>query len=117
VPFVRVGDCDVAAETSSSTKNAFASPKSRNKEKWLYGIYRMGRDSIDKGKNEPPYAFIIPADQSDPNTAVKLVNTLRAGAVEAWRAASPFWSEGTQYPAGSYVFLASQPFRPYLVEV
>jgi len=60
---VRVGDCDVAAETSSSTKNAFASPKSRNKEKWLYGIYRMGRDSIDKGKNEPPYAFIIPADQ------------------------------------------------------
>ena len=88
----------------------------RDKEKWLYGIYRMGRDSIDKGKNEPPYAFIIPADQSDPNTAVKLVNTLRAGAVEAWRAASPFWSEGTQYPAGSYVFLASQPFRPYLVE-
>ncbi|HLE19602.1 MAG TPA: M14 metallopeptidase family protein, partial [Vicinamibacteria bacterium] len=89
----------------------------RDKEKWLYGIYRMGRDSIDKGKNEPPYAFIIPADQSDPNTAVKLVNTLRAGAVETWRAASPFWSEGTQYPAGSYVFLASQPFRPYLVDL
>ena len=89
----------------------------RHKEKWLYGVYRMGQDSIEKGKNEPPYAFIIPADQDDPNTATKLVNTLIAGAVEASRAARPFSVEGVEYGAGSHVFLTSQPFRPYILDL
>jgi len=89
----------------------------RHKESWLYGMYQMGRDSIEKGTGEPPYAFVIPADQSDPNTAVKMINTLLAGAIEASRATHPFSVEGVRYPAGSYVFLTSQPFRPYLLDL
>ncbi len=89
----------------------------RYKERWLFGIYRMGRDGIEKGKEEPPYAFIVPADQDDPNTAVKMVNILRAGGVEAHRAESTFAADGVEYGEGSYVFLASQPFRPYLMDL
>jgi hypothetical protein len=89
----------------------------RYKERWLYGIYQMGRESIEKGQTEAPYAFVIPSDQSDPKTAAKLVNTLRAGAVEAHRAESSFSADGVDYPAGSYVLLASQPFRPYLLDL
>jgi hypothetical protein len=89
----------------------------RYRETWLFGIYRMGRESIEKGKEDPPYAFIIPADQADPNTAVKMVNTLRAGGVEAHRAENTFVVDGVEYAEGSYVFLASQPFRPYLMDL
>lgn len=89
----------------------------RYKESWLYNIYQMGRDGIEKGKGEPPYAFVVPAGQSDPSTAVKMVNTLRAGGLEVHLADEPFYADAVQYAAGSYVLLASQPFRPYLLDL
>jgi hypothetical protein len=88
-----------------------------HRERWLYGTYRMGRDSIEKGESDPPYAFVIPANQDDPNTVTKLVNTLISGAVEASRAVRSFSVDGVEYPAGSHVFLSSQPFRPYLLDL
>ena len=89
----------------------------RHKERWLAGIYRMGMEGIERGKEEPPYAFIVPIDQDDPNTAVKMVNTLRAGGVEAHRAERNFVVDGVEYGEGSFVLLASQPFRPYLMDL
>jgi hypothetical protein len=89
----------------------------QHREGWLYGIYQMGRDGIERGKSDSPYAFVVPANQTDPNTATKMVNTLIAGAVEASRAVRSFSVDGVEYPAGSHLFLSSQPFRPYLLDL
>ncbi|MCH8962086.1 MAG: hypothetical protein IH820_12370, partial [Bacteroidetes bacterium] len=87
------------------------------REHWLYGIYQMGRDAIDKGEAEAPYAYVIPPDQWNDGEEQSLVNVLRIGGVEVQRATEAFQAGDHDYPAGSYVIYAAQAFRPYLVDL
>ena len=68
-------------------------------------------------KMRDPRGFILPADQPDFLTATKFVNTLIKGGVVAHRATAAFTVAGKQYPAGSYVFKAAQPFRAHLMDM
>jgi hypothetical protein len=86
----------------------------KRRQEWLYDIYQMARDAI---RNNARETFIIPADQSDPGTAVKLVNVLRLGGVEIERATAPFNAGGKQYGAGSFVIHGAQPFEPYVKDL
>src|SRR5260370_7777223 len=70
----------------------------KRRQEWLYDIYQMGRDAI---RNNARETFVIPADQWDPGTAVKLINVLRLGGIEIERATAPFSAGGKQYGAGS----------------
>jgi hypothetical protein len=83
------------------------------REELLRNFYQMGKNQVEKGKTLAPYAFVVPATQRDPLTAVKMINTLRAGGVEVWRAKAAFQADGRQYGAGSFVVLMEQPFRAY----
>lgn len=87
------------------------------RENWLYGIYQMGRESIERGEKGGPYAYVIPARQHDSGEAAELINVLLIGGVEVHRASAAFQAGGTSYQAGDYVLPASQPFRPYLVDL
>jgi hypothetical protein len=60
---------------------------------------------------------IVSATQSDPGTAVKMINVLRLGGVEVERATGSFAAGGTQYPAGSFVIRGAQPFAPYVKDL
>jgi hypothetical protein len=64
-----------------------------------------------------PRGFILPADQPDFLTATKFVNTLIKAGVVAHRATAAFTVGGKQYPAGSYVFKAAQPYRAHLMDM
>jgi hypothetical protein len=64
-----------------------------------------------------PRGFIVPSDQPDFLTATKFVNILIKAGVVAQRATAPFTVGGKQYPAGSYVFKAAQPFRAHLMDM
>ncbi|MEX2530481.1 MAG: M14 metallopeptidase family protein [Gemmatimonadota bacterium] len=88
-----------------------------HKDRYLMNMYRMARNSIEKGQDEPPYAYLVPAAQKDPNTAAKMVNTLIAGGIEFQKATAPFQVQDREFPAGTYVALASQPYRPYLIDM
>jgi hypothetical protein len=68
-------------------------------------------------KMRDPRGFILPSDQPDFLTATKFVNTLIKAGVVAQRATAPFTVAGKQYPAGSYVFKAAQPFRAHLMDM
>jgi hypothetical protein len=68
-------------------------------------------------KMRDPRGFILPSDQPDFLTATKFVNTLIKAGVFAHRATAPFTVAGKQYPAGSYVFKAAQPFRAHLMDM
>ena len=149
---------------------------SRYREQFLYNIYQMGRNSIERGNrdnwtptpkkieavrvalarenparasdNADPVSergggigganaresargwelfrsrdtrdargYIIPADQSDFNTATKFVNALIKGGVTVHRATTSFTVNGKQYPAGSYVVKSAQAFRPHVLDM
>jgi hypothetical protein len=79
----------------------------------LEGLYRVGKRQIEMGKQGDPYAIVIPREQADRPTVVKLLQTLALGGVEVHQAQAPFTADGVNYPAGTYVILMAQPFRAY----
>lgn len=95
----------------------FLETGAKHKEKYLLNMYRMARNSIEKGNTEAPYAYVIPQTQKDPNTVAKMVNILIANGVEIHKAEKSFRAENTEYPAGTYVALMSQAYRPFLIDI
>jgi len=83
------------------------------KEDFLYNFYRMNWDAIEKGKKGNPYAFVIPKEQHDYATTLKLLHILRLGGIEIHQASDDFIADGKFYKAGSFVVLMSQPYQPY----
>ncbi len=107
-----------------------------NGYRFLKDFYQKGLNAIERGQEEPPYAFVIPADQPRPIATADLVNLLRLQGLEIHRLAGEFTptakdklkeedSEGEEeakteerkagderrYPAGSYVVRLDQPYR------
>ncbi|MEQ9425923.1 MAG: M14 family metallopeptidase [Cyclobacteriaceae bacterium] len=87
------------------------------KEEYLYNIYQMGRDAIEANLLDDFYAYVIPADQHDPQEAVNLANILRQGGIEVHKATKDFTANGKTYKAGSFIAYGAQSFRPYLVDM
>src|SRR5690625_3601970 len=84
------------------------------REDWLYGIYEMGRDAIADGQDE---TYVVPADQTDLPTAVKMIETLRQGGIEVDQATEAFTVDGQDYSEGSYVISGAQAFRAHLTDL
>jgi hypothetical protein len=87
------------------------------KEKYLMNMYHMARNSVEKGRNKPPYAFIVPPNQKDPNTVAKMVNILIEDGAEVHQAEKSFKVQNREYPIGTYVILMSQAYRPFLIDI
>src|SRR5207237_7167574 len=68
-------------------------------------------------KLRDPRGFILPADQPDFLTATKFMNILIKAGATVHRATAPFTVNGKQYPAGSYVVKAAQPFRAHVMDM
>ena len=61
--------------------------------------------------------YILPADQPDFAVAVKFLNALIESGIKVHRATADFTVEGKKYPAGSYVVLTNQAFRPHVLDM
>jgi 23S rRNA G2069 N7-methylase RlmK/C1962 C5-methylase RlmI len=79
---------------------------SDNAKLLLNNFYKKGLNSIRKGKEESPRAFIIPKGQHDPYMTAYLVNQLKMQGIEVHQ-------DGTD---GDYVVLLDQPYRNFAVE-
>src|SRR5699024_490782 len=90
---------------------------SKRHEQYLYNIYSMGRDAIEKGDSGDPFAYVIPAKQWDDWEAKNLVNVLLQGGLEVQQATGSFSAGGERYDEGSYILYAGQSFRPYLTDL
>lgn len=75
----------------------------------LENFYRKSRNSIESGRNEAPFAFVIPPHR-DPTRVALLVNLLRVQGIEVGRAGSEIKLKDASYPAGSYVVKRDQPY-------
>ena len=131
---------------SMSFNRAVIDYASRNREHLLFNIYRMGQRAIQRGSedtwtpspsrlagvdaNDPnawaslrtpdrrdPRGYIIPSDQTDFTTAIKFVNALREVNVTVQRATREFAVAGKSYPAGSFVVMTAQAFRPHVLDM
>lgn len=84
-----------------------------HKEDLLFNFYKMCKDAIEIQKEGQPYAFIISKNQRDYPTTLRMLEILKLGGVEIHQAKSEFTADSKVYPAGSFVVLMSQPYRPY----
>src|SRR4029079_13490608 len=72
--------------------------------------YRKTQNSIDSGKKDAPYGYIIPAGTKDMTKAATLVNILRTQRIEVGTATADVKVDGQTFPAGSYVIKRDQPY-------
>jgi len=90
----------------------------RQPDRFLYNIYQMGRQSIERGKGESPSAYVIGIEgQHDPSAAVGMVEVLRLGGLDIEQAEEAFEAGGQQFSKGTYIIRTAQAFRPYLVDL
>jgi len=89
----------------------------RFKELILRNMYKKASEAIREGAEEPPYAFVIENEQHDELAAYKLMTTLMDMGVEISRSQREFVADGVSYPRGTYVVLAGQHCRPYIVSL
>jgi hypothetical protein len=84
---------------------------------FLPGVPNEYFDQLRKQDERDPRGYILPANQPDFLTATKFVNALIKNGVTIHRATRDFDVSGTEYPAGSYVVLAAQAFRPHVMDM
>src|SRR4029079_1192496 len=72
--------------------------------------YRKTQNSIDSGKKDAPYGYIIPAGTKDMTKAATLVNILRAQRIEIGTANAEVKVDGQTFPAGSYIIKRDHPY-------
>ncbi|MDT8301027.1 MAG: M14 family metallopeptidase [Sedimentisphaerales bacterium] len=75
---------------------------------------KLGRDAIERGKTEPPFAWLVPPDQHDARTAAEMLSILHATGIEVHQAEDEFLADRVRYPAGTYILYCSQPYRSHL---
>ena len=61
--------------------------------------------------------YIITSDQRDFATAVRFINALVKNGIDIQRATRGFTVGSKQYPAGSYVVMTAQAFRPHVLDM
>jgi hypothetical protein len=88
---------------------------SRHREGILRNFWRLNREAVEEGRSSPPYAFVVPPEQHDPVAAARLIDLLLRHGVTVHQADETVSVGHARYPAGSYVILASQPYRPFLL--
>jgi hypothetical protein len=88
-----------------------------NSQTFLRNFYTKGVHSWRKGLEEPPYAFVIPQDQGDPERVAQLVTRLMNLHIEVSRAQSFLKLKEGEFPAGTYVVRLDQPYRNYAVDL
>ena len=87
------------------------------REALLYNRYQAARDNIERFKKEPPFAYVIPAQQHDLPTAAALVEKLLINGIEVHQATKSFVANGREYKTGTWVVLMDQPFAPLVKEL
>lgn len=96
---------------------SFLKTISEKKERFLENYCLLAERQVHKGQNELPFAYLIPEDQNDLPTALKLLEVIQQNGAEVHQADRAFKVGGMEYPAGTYVVLLAQPFRAFVKDL
>jgi hypothetical protein len=75
----------------------------------LENFYKKSRNSIESGKKEAPFGFVIPP-QADMTRVELVVNLLRLQGIEVGRATAEVKLKEGTFPAGSFIVKRDQPY-------
>ena len=89
----------------------------RYRDRFVENHLGLSEKAIRLGKEEPPYAWIVPPDQRDPGAAAEMLEILQLSGIEVREAADKFTADGIEYPKGTHVLLTAQPYRPHLKDM
>jgi hypothetical protein len=110
----RLGD---AVRYMIGSSMAVLDTAAKNREELLFDRYRAGRDVIARFTKDPPYAYIIPREQRDTQTASILVEKMMTDGIEMHQASRDFSGGGTSVKEGDWVILMDQPFAALVKEL
>ncbi len=96
---------------------SFLTTIAKNKEKYLLNYALFAERQIEKGRNEPPSAYLVPLEQRDLPSAFKLVQVLQGGGAEVFEAQSAFVADEVGYPAGTFIVPLDQPYRAFIKDL
>ncbi len=82
-----------------------------DRELYLENYWLKNRRSVERGRTEAPYAWVVPASQRRKVEAADFVNALRRQGVEIQQATSAGSFAGVAVAPGDYVIRADQPYR------
>jgi hypothetical protein len=86
----------------------------RYRESLLRNMVLRAQGNIERGRSEPPYAYIIPKNQHDYLTAVKLAKLFQMNGVEVHRLDKPYRVDSRVFMPGSFVISCAQPKRVFV---
>ena len=76
----------------------------------LENFYKKSFNSIEAGKKDAPYGYVIPGGQKDQTRVAMLINLLRIQGIEVGKATAEVSVKEGKFPAGSYVIKRDQPY-------
>jgi hypothetical protein len=103
----RLRDAVEYMETASLAVLDYAA---KYKDQLLFNRYQAGRNTIEKYKKEPPYAYVIPQAQRDPVAAADLLRRMAFLGVRVSELSRDATIDGSQYPKGTWVIPMDQEF-------
>jgi hypothetical protein len=88
----------------------------KNRELYLENYWLKNKRAVDKGKNGPVFAWVVPANQRAKFNAADMVNELRKQGAEIHTANAAFKAGNVQVEPGDWIIRGDQPYRT-LVEM
>lgn len=83
----------------------------RNREFWLKSLSQVQQNAVNwDGK---PAAYIIPANQRDPEGLKDLLEVMRLGMVEIYRAGEDLVADGAKFRRGDWIIPIRQPYGSF----
>ena len=83
-----------------------------NGPRFLENFWLKSRRSVERGRHEAPYAWVIPAGQPRRIEAAELANLFRLQGIEVHRADAAFTAGTVPVAEGDYVVRMDQPYGP-----
>ncbi len=83
----------------------------KNRTLYLENYWLKNKRSVDKGRNGPTYAWVVPAGQRARFNTADLVNELKQQGVEVHTANAAFKAGTVSVQVGDWIIRADQPYR------
>jgi hypothetical protein len=83
-----------------------------NRERYLSNYYQILKNATEQ-KYGGPFAYVIPAEQTDAASTNRLLSILHRGEVEIKQASTDFDADGQHFSKGSYIIVLAQPYGAF----
>ncbi len=87
----------------------------RHRSRVLRQYWTKANNSLDRGRTESPYAYVVPVEQARRADAAYMLNLLRRQGIEVHRAGAAARYGDVQVRRGDYVLRMDQPYRNFLL--